>query len=96
MGLQKSYLDEAEDKRYLAERIALEAKAISRCEWHEDIFLSVDDSDANQVAYQIAAKGFKNGKYEGYGFENQTELTDLIKETINSVLLDNCPRCENF
>ncbi|MFY8300477.1 hypothetical protein AAEU28_17050 [Pseudoalteromonas sp. SS15] len=82
MGQQKRYLEQEEHKRVIAEMIAVEAEAIKPCGNHEDVLLSMHDMDANTRAYKIAAKHFKRGEYDE--FESQGELTDLIKEVIDT------------
>ena len=77
--------DDGEDE---AESIALEAGAIERCEHHGYIKAN-DDTDANEIAYKIAANRWKAA---GRKFDLR-ELTDAVKRVIDQAP-DDCVGCE--
>ncbi|MCC2524545.1 MULTISPECIES: hypothetical protein [Vibrio] len=86
-------IDNHEEMRFIAEKIALEAGAVKKCPYHEDVILEVDDLDANEKAYKKAAYMFKRGDYPV--FSSQRELTDEIKEIIDTAS-GSCYSCDRF
>lgn len=85
--------DDREERRVIAEEIALKAEAVVRCEFHEDCILANDDADANEKAYRNAAFRFKRGDFTQ--FSSQLELTDQVKLVIDTAA-ESCYSCDRF
>lgn len=79
MGRQKEELARLEDLYAHAQGIAAQAGAIRECEHHPGIFITCEDTDAEEEAYAIAIKEMKN---EEPSFKSE-ELIDAIKSAIN-------------
>ena len=71
-----------------AEIVALQAKAIKHCNWHEDISLDQEDPDANKHAYALGTIRWNKGDMGC----TREEFMQAIKDTIE-MSGDECPRC---
>ena len=83
----KHYAQELEE---LALVLALKAKAILPCEWHEDVLVDQGEEDANRHAYALGSNACKSGHFKG----DRQDLLNAIKDTIDQAAED-CGRCEN-
>ncbi len=90
-----SELMEWEDQKFqIAISIAVESGAVKACRMH-DGFLYAGSSDFTKT-YKIAAARQKRGDFDDL-FENQKELTDLIKEIIEDNSYESrCQRCNEL
>lgn len=80
--------DRMPDIGQAARNIAEQAKAISYCDDHEEIWINNEDPDANRHAYAIGTNLWKEG---GMACTRE-EFLDAIKECIEQGA-DECPRC---
>lgn len=86
-------LEEQEARRSAAIGIALAAKALRRCEYHDDIIL--DCGGDIQGAYKLGNARFSAGKLKGI-FESPRQMTDAIKAAVEEHGLEDCPLCEKL
>jgi hypothetical protein len=86
MGSQKHRMDSLES---VAE-LAIEAGILEKCEIHEVIFQNGGDITE---AYKLANLKYSRG--ETYGFSSRIQLTDAIKEVMESsdYANDGCEAC---
>jgi hypothetical protein len=91
MGGYKRMMEDAEAKRAAAIEIAIEAGALKRCEYHDDVYEGSRDFEA---AYRLGNTKFSRG--EAGAFENRREMTDYIKEVIEDHPAEECPSCEHI
>jgi hypothetical protein len=90
MGGAKRMMERHETICGVARGIALEAGTLRRCEYHEDcIFEGANDAEG---AYKLGNYKFSAGSLKGV-FESRREMTDCIKEVVEEVWGDECPRC---
>ncbi|MDO6707887.1 hypothetical protein [Photobacterium sp. 1_MG-2023] len=81
MGIAKRHMEHMEDQINVATEIAIEAGVLERCEYCEaTVFQGEEDVEE---AYKLGSHRFKNGDFGGL-FESQLELTDAIKESVES------------
>ena len=68
----------------IAEQAATEAKAVYRCENHDEVLLTNDDDEANKLAYAIATNWAKE---RGIVLEKmQQAVADVLGDSV-----DECP-----
>jgi hypothetical protein len=70
--------------------IAIKAKAVAACEWHEDVLVNQGDPDADRHAYALATNACKSGEFAG----QRQDLLDAVKDVID-MSADECGRCED-
>lgn len=92
MGRMKDILIGEEQKRDIAESIALEAGALIRCEYHNDIVTDAENDDAKTLAYKIANSRLSEKDVSVSGFKSRKELSDMIKSVIEQSYSE-CPDC---
>jgi hypothetical protein len=73
------------------EIVAVQAKAIVPCRWHDDIMINNADDDANSHAYALGTIRWQKGDID---CERQ-EFMDAIKDAIDQSA-DECPRCQKI
>jgi hypothetical protein len=93
MGRVKELLMGEEQKRSIAEAIAVDAGALRECEFHSDIFIDIDSDEAKKLAYIIGNKRFTEKSITA--FKNRKELTDTIKSVIEEAHAE-CPDCRKI
>lgn len=74
--------------RQTALDIAIEAGALSRCEYHEHIVTTNEDEDAERLAYKIASKRYK-------GSRDLTKVKDAIKSEMVEAPF-HCAACDKL
>ena len=92
MGASKERLQEMEDKRAVAEEIAVKVGLLERCEHHNYLVdpLNYNHEDAYKLAnYLITKNDPLVDIFEG----NRRELMDLLKD-IGSEYGTSCPGCD--
>jgi hypothetical protein len=90
MGVAKREMEDHEAKFGAALDIAIQAGVLEQCEFHDGcIFELSGDLDA---AYKLGNSRFTAGKLNGT-FASRREMTDLIKEAVESNSADECPSC---
>jgi hypothetical protein len=92
MGLQKTFVMEAEEKRAEALRIAIRAKVLGCCERHDVHYGTWEEvANAYKLGNYLLSKKELNNQYE-----SSRELTDLIKDVVENAC-DKCYACaEDF
>lgn len=88
MGLAKRLLEEEHHKSIVAEEIAVEAKALGRCEFHD---VAYDIWGDPVDAYKLGNRKFTAGEVVGV-FADRREMTDYIKAAIEDSA-DECGYC---
>lgn len=74
-----------------AEAVAIKAKAVVRCELHEDIVIDNGDPDARSYAFAIGTNRWKQGDMGC----TREEFIDAIAEAIDQSA-DECPICAKY
>lgn len=95
MGQMKHLMEENEGKFNIGIKIAVRAKAISECEFHQGTYLYNLDDDANKYAYIIGNKLFSDGDELVSTFKSRKELSDSIKDAIEYAG-EECPTCRKW
>jgi hypothetical protein len=90
----KRLLEEQQEQRSTAIGIALAARVLRRCEYHEDIIVNTGLLDVS-YAYRVGNAMLKAGEL-GDTFASSREMTDAVKAAIDEHVLDYCPRCDNM
>ncbi len=86
MGMAKRMMEEAEDRRRLAEKIAVESGALAACEFHGTI---VEDSSDEEAAVELAERKYPNA------FADKGKCAKEIKEAISAAALS-CGLCDKI
>ncbi len=89
MGGTKRMMERHESICGVARGIALEAGALARRPYHDCIFEGQNDVEG---AYKLGNYKFSAGSLAGI-FENRREMTDCLKQVVEEVWGDECPRC---
>jgi hypothetical protein len=76
------------DRQRMAEEIAVEAKVLIRCGWHECPFQ--DDADYTP-AYTLGKRKYSRGGLFGV-FRSTKAMMDEIKHVVDHAPME-CPRC---
>lgn len=93
MGRMKHLLAENEYRRDVATSIAVKAKVLERCEFHEDnVYLGSNDLEA---AYRLGNAMF-SAKTLDKVFSERREMTDAIKSAVESISADECDDCRQW
>lgn len=94
MSGAKRLLELEEERRARAVGIAIRARVIKRCEWHDDILLCGENS---------VTDGYKLGNYLRARdadlqsvFPKSSQMTDAVKAVADEIALDDCPRCDKL
>jgi hypothetical protein len=90
MGYMKELMLKQEYQASVATDIAVEAGALERCEYHEDIVL--DPMGDYTPAYKLGNYRFSQGQLRDV-FESRTEMADAIKAAIDDACMFGCPYC---
>lgn len=90
MGIAKRHMEEMEDKRNLALRIAVDAGVLDECEYHDGTY--TEGSNDIEEAYKLGNARITSGELEG-AFDSRREMTDLIKEVVTENCSDECYSC---
>ncbi len=90
MGIAKRHMEEMEDKRNLAIRIAVEAGVLDECEYHDGTF--TEGSNDIEEAYKLGNSRISSGELDG-AFDSRREMTDLIKAVVDELSADECYSC---
>lgn len=77
MGAAKRQLELMEYQERMAQEVAVEAGALSRCELHDDVLLAENDPDANKHAYALGTNLWKKG-----GLGKREEFMETVKRVI--------------
>jgi len=93
MGMAKRIMMEEEQQRGVAIEIAVEANVLEQCEFHDDTFF--EGSEDITEAYKLGNAKISRGELEG-GFDDRTQMTDLIKEVVEENCADECPSCTHY
>lgn len=88
MGRAKAEMMRRQEMYEIARDVAVRAKAIERCERHEEITTDCSDDDANRRAYALGTNMVKAGEVDA----ERQEFMDAIKAAIDSSG-DECPIC---
>jgi len=91
MGMTKELMLEMQARQDIAENIAVEAKVLSRCEWHRYAYQGDWDYTA---AYMLGNRKYSHGELPGT-FHSRREMTDAIKDAVDNAPLD-CLHCEKL
>jgi hypothetical protein len=94
MSGTKRLLERLEEQRSTAIAIAIAAKVLRRCEYHEDILVNTGAPDVS-YAYRVGNAKLKAGEL-GDTFTSSREMTDAVKAAIDEHVLDYCPRCDKM
>ena len=89
MGYAKRMMEEHEDKLSAAMKIALDARVLKHCEFHDDYILETGEDIAE--AYRVGNARFTEGRF-GDVFASRREMTDCIKEVVEEQP-DECYLC---
>lgn len=76
----------------IANGFAIKAGAITTCEVHDDVTISLGDQDAESHAYALATNAWKAGGIEC----TREELMEAVKNAIVYASEDGCPRCRKL
>ena len=74
----------------IAIEIALDARVLRKCEYHETLMPGGHDI---QAAYKLGNARITAGQYRGY---DRREMTDAIKKAVEDNSLDECYFCERW
>lgn len=80
-------------KWIVARDIAVGAKVLTQCKFHEDCFFK--GKNDIESAYKWGIRQFADGELGGE-FESTKEVTKFIKQVVNDNQLDKCPICEKY
>ena len=94
MGAMKRYKEDLNGLRSAAEDIAVTARAVKPCEYHEDTLLDQYDGDALELAYKIANARVTKGEIGLDGFTRR-DLTNMIQQVVNESA-DECYSCSRL
>jgi hypothetical protein len=89
MSQTKRLLERAEMQGDVALKLALQAGALRKCEFHGDFFAGAEDV---QWAYRLANSKFSKGELRD-AFDTPREMTDTIKGVVDFYPAEECPRC---
>jgi hypothetical protein len=92
MGALKRMMERHETLCGVAIGIALEARVLRSCEYHDCLFEGPNDI---VDAYKLGNSKFTAGTLEGH-FQSRREMTDCIKEVVEDNCNDICPRCADL
>jgi hypothetical protein len=88
MGTSKDSRLDGLDRQQVAEQIAVEAKVLIRCEWHEYVY----EGDYDYTPAYILGKQ-KHSRGELFGvFRSARAMIDEIKHVVDHAPVE-CPRC---
>ena len=88
----KRLIEQQEEQRRVAQRIAIEAGVLKCCEDHGEVY-DAETLD-NKPAYKLGNFKFTKGKLKGV-FDGRAELNDAIKAAIEDAGIE-CVRCSEF
>jgi hypothetical protein len=87
-------MEAADAKRSAAIAIAVSARVLRRCEFHEDIVL-VNPAGDIQNGYRMGNAKFSANEL-GTTFDSRRDMTDAIKAAVDEHALTDCPRCDKL
>jgi hypothetical protein len=93
MSFAKRLMERHDEQRSAAMRIALQAGALKRCEFHEDCVFEGDHDI--EGAYRLGNSMFSRGELREI-VDSRKEMTDCIKDVVEDHRGDECPRCAKF
>jgi hypothetical protein len=88
MGAAKHEMMRQEDLQSIGGVVAVRARALKHCLFHEDILLNQGDSEADRKAYAIGTNMLKAGEVDA----GREEFMDAIKAAIDDSY-EECPYC---
>jgi hypothetical protein len=95
MSIAKHFMMEDQEKLDAATEIAIRTGILERCEYHSDTVLGTDDTDFTE-AYKLGNSLISKGDPLVAIFKgNRREMTDKIKEAIESHG-EECPSCASY
>lgn len=90
MGGAKRMMEEEDEKRQIALRIAIEAGVLEQCDVHDDcIYIGGEEIED---AFKLANYKISRNELAG-AFQNRREMTDTIKEVVEDHIADECYAC---
>lgn len=89
MSMVKRAMERAEDQQRVATQIALDAKVLARCPYHDEIFDPL--AGDNSPAYRLGNIRLSAGEL-GDVFSNPREMTDAILAAVENAGME-CPGC---
>ena len=94
MSGAKRMMEQEDEQRRRAIDIAIRARVIKICEWHDDVVLrgERDVTDAYKLGNYMRGR---DTTLQGV-FPKSSHLTDAIQAVANEFVLDDCPRCDNL
>ena len=94
MSGAKRLLELHEAQHAQATGIAIRATVLTRCEWHEDIFLRGDQpiTDAYKLGNYLRQRAADLRDL----FPTSRDMTHAIKGVDDEIALDDCPRCDKL
>ena len=90
MGQAKRHMERVEEQQQVATGIAVQAGVLERCDYHLEWVR--DKLGDRAAAYKLANHKFTKGEL-GDTFSTRQELTDTVKEVIESAPDHGCPSC---
>ena len=87
----KQMMEDYENKREVALRIAIEAGVLEQCEDHDECVF--EGHEEIKQAYILANSKYTTGELEGV-FVDKQEMTDIIKEVVEDNPASDCPLCD--
>jgi hypothetical protein len=92
MGYAKEMMELVEEQWDVATDIAVGAGVLKRCPIHEEVYDLLGGD--NQPAYKLGNYKFSAGEF-GRVFSDRREMTDTIKEVIDSAAME-CGMCAKW
>lgn len=93
MGIMKYLIDEQDHQEQVAISIAVKAKVLERCEFHEDSVYST--GEPIESAYKLGNTLYTAGKLKDI-YSDRNEMTDAIKDAVESIFSDECVSCAKW
>jgi len=87
----KQMMEDYENKREVALRIAIEAGVLEQCEDHDECVF--EGGEEIKQAYILANSKYSAGEIEGV-FVDRPEMTNIIKEVVEDHPASDCPLCD--
>jgi hypothetical protein len=93
MGNADDIMAEQDSKRHAAYKIALKARVLKPCKYHEDEVIVSEDKEIVE-AYKLGNARFEKDSL-GEVFDSRTDMTDYIKEVVEDANTD-CWICDKM
>ena len=91
MGSAKRFMEEQENQMQIATQIAVQAGALTVCEYHGYVTDNLTGDDP--APYKLASYKFAKGELDGV-FSSRQEMLDTVKAAIADAGME-CPGCES-